>query len=708
MENHSERLAFRPRARLLQLLGDELIGSARLAVFELVKNAYDADATDVRVTLDRATTSNATIVVEDNGEGMTADIIRNIWLVPGHNHRGLARKALVRTSGGRLPLGEKGLGRFAVHKLGNRIELVTRAKGSGECVVMIDWETLLSTEFLEDARVEVVIREPEIFTGDITGTRVTIGRLRETWTRGEVRRLYRQVTSIASPFTRRSDRFDVTLQVPQHEDWLSDIPSMRNLLARAPWKYWFRVEEGRFDWTYEFRGVPGLRLETRTVERTDLRLEAPGLRDDGSEDLFLRKSRVPAVVTDLTYFEGIGPITGEFYAYDRSSEVLSRIGEAQFIENFLDQNGGVRIYRDGIRVYNYGEPGDDWLGLDLRRVNSPVDSLSRNLIVGAIDIDLSKSLGLVEKTNREGFVDSPDFTRLRQAVIGALAPLQTERAQDKERIRAVTGKSVTLEERRIAAPLDRLRSEIEKRRLTTELGPIVNRIEFDYREMRDTLLRAGLSQLSLALVFHEIERGVRVLADAISADKGSDRLELEARELVRLLDGASEMLRRGDRRSYDLAQLLRRACDVNRVRFRSHQIKIVCPALEAGTPVYADFAFGLTLGALNNLIDNAIHWNELRHADDPEGRRIFLDIRDVDGTPTVVVADNGPGLTDDPERLKQPFFTRRPEGLGLGLYFANLVMELNQGRLMFPTADEMDVPEGFDGAVFALAFNRGK
>lgn len=704
MTNQSESLAFRPRARLLQLLGDELIGSARLAVFELVKNAYDADATDVRVRLDRLTTKGASIVVEDDGEGMTADIIRNIWLVPGHNHRGIARRALARTPGGRLPLGEKGLGRFAVHKLGNRIELVTRAKKSGECVVVIDWDELTSTEFLEDARVDVVTRDPEVFLGKNTGTRVTISRLRETWTRGEVRRLYRQVTSIASPFIRRSDRFDVTLEVPRHEDWLKDIPSMRNLLARAPWRYSFRVENGRFDWTYEFRGVPGLRLETRTVERSGLRLEVPGLRDESSEDVFLRKSRVPAVVTDESYFKGIGPISGEFYAYDRSAEVLSRIGETQFLENFLDQNGGVRIYRDGIRVYNYGEPGDDWLGLDLRRVNSPVEGLSRNLIVGAIDIQLEHSAGLIEKTNREGFVDSLEYTRLRQAVIGALAPLQTERAQDKERIRAVTGKSITLEQRRIVAPLDRLRAEIEKRRLTNELGPIVNRIEYDYGEMRDTLLRAGLSQLSLALVFHEIERGVRVLADAISADRGSDRLELEARELVRLLDGASEMLRRGDRRSYDLVQLIRRARDVNRVRFRSHGITFVCPVLESPKPVYADFAFGLTLGALNNLIDNAIHWNELRHSDGPEGRCIYLDIQEIDGAPAIVVADNGPGLTDDPERLKQPFFTRRPEGLGLGLYYANLVMELNQGRLLFPSADDVDLPEGLEGAIFALAF----
>lgn len=123
-------LPFRPRARLLQLLGDQLIGTPRLAVFELVKNAYDADAEKVTVTLNEIDTPNAFIVVEDDGDGMTLEIIRDIWLVPAHDHRDLQRKALQRTRRNRLPLGEKGVGRFAVHKLGDRIELITHAKDS--------------------------------------------------------------------------------------------------------------------------------------------------------------------------------------------------------------------------------------------------------------------------------------------------------------------------------------------------------------------------------------------------------------------------------------------------------------------------------------------------------------------------------------------------------------------------------------------------
>src|SRR5690242_11829400 len=104
-------MPFRPRARLLQLLGDELIGSPRLAVFELVKNAYDADATVVTVRLDIGSPAEGCISVIDDGEGMTIDVLRDIWLVPGDDHRIKDRRALHRSRRNRLPLGEKGLGR---------------------------------------------------------------------------------------------------------------------------------------------------------------------------------------------------------------------------------------------------------------------------------------------------------------------------------------------------------------------------------------------------------------------------------------------------------------------------------------------------------------------------------------------------------------------------------------------------------------------
>lgn len=709
------RVPFRPRARLLQLLGDQLIGTPRLAVFELVKNAYDADAENVIVTLDGLDGSNPTITIIDDGEGMTLKTIRDIWLVPAHEHRAVQRQKLERTKLNRLPLGEKGVGRFAVHKLGDQIELVTRAKGQPECVVKIDWAALISKPFLSDAKVSVSTRPAQVFKGKTTGTRIVVSELRErSWSRGEVRRLLRQITSISSPFSTRSDTFNAILEVPEHPVWVTGIPDVSSLLNRAPWYFSFSFIDGKFDWKYTFRGIPQIKLESRTLESISQALQIVDERDfDPMGTNQGLKQRAKKVVADAEMTAGIGPIKGEFYVFDRDREVLSRLGDSSLVQSYLDENGGVRVYRDGIRVYNYGEPGDDWLGLDLRRVNTPTRNISRNIIVGAVDLSLEKSAALIEKTNREGFVENGAYTRLRQLVLGALSVLEVERKQDKENIRLITGTGKDPDVDRIKKPLEELRRAAAANRVADQLEPYIRKIESDYDDMRETMLRAGLSGLGLAIVFHEIEHGVRVLHESIEAGQEVTTVRNQARELVRVLDGFSELLRKGDRREYTLEQLIRRVRDINRVRFRSHNVRLVAPNLEVeSSKTNAIFAFGLVLGALNNLLDNAFYWLRVRwpEADTkPSPRAIYIGIsNDFPDGPAVVIADTGTGFQDEPERLIRPFFSRRPEGMGLGLYYANLVMELSGGRLVFAEGGDVGVPAEFDGAVLALVFTRGK
>ncbi|MFD2837815.1 hypothetical protein ACFS3C_18425 [Azotobacter vinelandii] len=122
--------------------------------------------------------------------------------------------------------------------------------------------------------------------------------------------------------------------------------------------------------------------------------------------------------------------------------------------------------------------------------------------------------------------------------------------------------------------------------------------------------------MGLAIVFHEIEQGVRVLHDAIEGGRSREAVQVQARELVRILDGFSELLRKGEQRPNSIKHLIKRARDINRVRFRNHEVKLVCPALEDDVPdIEMNFAFGLLLGALNNLLDNAFYWLQVRWPD---------------------------------------------------------------------------------------------
>jgi signal transduction histidine kinase len=698
---------FRPRARVLQLLGDELIGSPRLAVFELVKNAYDADANKVVVRLDLRGGRKPTITVQDDGEGMTLETIQRVWLVPGDDHREKQRRALARSARhSRLPLGEKGLGRFAVHKLGNLIRLVTRAEGEGECVVDINWGELIARPYLDEAPVRIRVRTPEVFTDGSTGTRIEIGELRQSeWTRGEVRRLQRQIMSICSPFEEPSG-FVAVLEVLGREDWIADLPDAREIMDRSIWKFTFRLEGGRFDWRYEFRQVPGLKLDRREVSKSGDVLKLPSVSGD---DRMERK-----VVADESTTAGIGAVTGEFYVFDREREVLRRLPNMQLISGYLDDNGGVRVYRDGIRVYNYGEPGDDWLGLDLRRVNAPTRGISRNIVLGAVHLSLASSRSLVEKTNREGFVENDAYERLRRIVLGALATLEAERHIDKDRIRKLTAKPDDPELSHISKSIDELRRALDRQGVRSTFEPYVAKIEHDYVDMQQILLSAGMSGLNLAVVFHEVERGVRALHQVIANGADPDAAARQARDLMHLLDGFSTLLRRDARSTHSARKLIEAARRFNVLRLRHHRVRLDCPLLETdGKGFEANFAFGLVVGALNNLIDNALYWMRVRWPElPPEGqpspRRIYLGVSDdFEAGPAIIVADTGPGFQgDEPDRLVRPFFTRKPNGMGLGLYYANLAMELNGGLLAFPQPDEVDLPEGFDGAVMALVFRR--
>ena len=696
---------FRPRARMLQLLGNELIASDRLAVFELVKNAYDADAGYVTVRMDLDRPIGPMITIRDDGTGMTLDEILSVWLVPGDDHRKQQRASRIRTpKHHRLPLGEKGLGRFAVHKLGNHITVVTRAKNCDECVVEIDWDQLVQHPYLDEAPVTVKVRQPELFLESSTGTQIQVRQLRTLpWTRGEIRRLHNQITSICSPFEEVGG-FDAALEVPRHEDWIGDLPDISMILDRAPWKFSFRIDAGKFDWTYEFRRVPGFNLDGRIQREIEDSLQLP----DRPGGVSVGRGKV---IADESTTSEIGPVRGDFYVYDRDREVIRQMSDTRMLTSYLDDTGGVRIYRDGIRVYNYGEPGDDWLALDLRRVNSPTRRISRNIILGAVHLSLEESTGLIEKTNREGFVENDALRRLHDVVVGALSVLESERHVDKERVRSLGSMSEDSPGTGVEKHIAELRAALRKEGALDKLERYVARLEREYLGMQEALLAAGMSGLNLAVIFHEVDRGVRILHRVIVEGVDPEGAARQAQELVRLLEGFSSLLKRGSKRPRSARELLTYIRRINSLRFSHHHVDFMCPLLESDGPGFqSSFEFSLVLAALNNLIDNSLHWLKVRWPTvPPEGaprtRRMYVGTSyDLAPGPAIVVADNGPGFQDRPELMVRPFFTRKPEGMGLGLYYASLAMELNGGQLVFPQIGEVEVPEGFDGAVVAMVF----
>lgn len=701
------RKAFRPRARLLALLGEQLIDNARLAVFEMVKNSYDADSNTVVVTLRTPDTPDGTISVVDDGSGMTLETLTDIWLEPGADVREAQRNEGTRSPKfKRLPLGEKGVGRFAAHKLGNTIRLWTRAKNGPELHVEIDWSEQIGRRYMDETEITISESDGAHIKKGHTGTHIEITDLKSVWTRGDVRRLWRNVTSISAPFATEDD-FDVSLVVPGREEWLKDLLEVGDILTSALWKYTFCFDRRGFHWEYEFNPPASMGVEGRRESEKNCSLPLP----KGLARLFFDTSPLPSSIpTD--FIEGIGPVEGRFFVFDQDREVTAFIKEPKAISDFLEENGGVRVYRDDIRVYSYGEPGDDWLGLDLRRVNQPTKAISNNNIVGLVGLDMALSGGLREKTSRDGFDDNQAYRQFRTIVLSALTNLEAQRTIDKARMRRVLSKNA--QESRISpnAAISDLRKEVEKRSLGPEIGKLVDKVEARVREMQDTLLRPGATQMHVATLFHEVEHGVRALYAAIRRGEPIEKLEQRSGSLIELLDSFSNFFRKTPETVVQMSGLVKTICQLNVDRFNRHNIILSTPVV---TGEAKDFEIivpkNIVMGAISNIIDNSIYWLDQKWPADPKESRRAISITTSDyfsEGPALIIADNGPGFKLSPEDILQPFITLKPDGMGIGMYYARLVMEACGGYVAFPSASDLGLHKNYDGAVTALVFSRGE
>jgi signal transduction histidine kinase len=715
----TEKFVFRPRARLLQLLGDQLIGDPRAAVFELVKNAYDADSPSAAVRfISIDDPSQARILVEDTGEGMDLATIKEIWLEPGADHRELQRiKGQRSEKFHRLPIGEKGVGRFASHKLGRSIEMVTKREGHSEIIVRIDWDKLIEGHrYLSDAGIEIEERSPKIFKGGKTGTLITISGLRHKWTRGDIRRLYRSINSISSPYDRKHG-FTVSFAMKPNKGWTDGLLSAEDAAELAMFFYEFTIAGETLTYKYEFRPFsailnkarrqPAVGLQPRTVEKSIETLEYFTM-EQNSEG----KKTKRAIKADLTNF-GIGPISGNIQAFDRDREILPLYPDQTGLVEFLDQNGGIRVYRDGIRVYNYGEPGNDWLGLDERRVQVPKRRLSNNIVLGEVRLQLESSTALVEKTNREGFVENTAQHEFRKAVLAAIIQFEKERSIDKDNLRALYEIPADAPDNFpvIKGPeqaISVLWDKVTERGWRKELSPYIERVESTYAEVRDTLLEAAGPGLGLSVVFHELDRGVRDLARAIDDNTDPGQVSSMARHLVELMQGASYFVRGASRKAFGAAELVHHAIFSISPRLQYHGIQITdgfVNSPEANFKIRGSRR--MLIASLVNVLDNAIYWikvssGELGDAGKP--RRIWIGPSGDANVNAILIADTGPGIEDGPEIIVRPFFSRKDDGMGMGLYFVNMTMQSHSGRLEFPSIGDYDIPAAYTGAIVAMIF----
>ena len=405
-------LSFIVDSALLSELGERLVETVHLALAELIKNAYDADATEVEVMMMPDKKGKSIITVSDNGVGMTFADVQNYWMRIATT---IKVEEQVSPRHGRLKTGSKGIGRFSCRRLGNELELVTtgrRKDGRYETTrVEFDWRAY-------KAGTDVTKIKCPGETGTAkegkTGTKLVIrGGDYYEWNQRNWNTLKRRmVVLVANRGVKRrgfeeDPGFNIKLAAPDFEDEI--FGNTREQLMQAGW------------------GTLKIAVDKDGTLKCSLKAKKIGIRSYTHKEAYPELAGTTAEIAILPLYE-----KGQL----RDTRVLS-LGNLQKI---LPEWGGVFVRQRGFRVYPFGRPGDDWLQIDrdrarrlgqseynvlrgladrlegVERGRELLNMLSSRSYVGSVEVASPKPDLFEMKASREGFVGEEGIRLLRKAV----------------------------------------------------------------------------------------------------------------------------------------------------------------------------------------------------------------------------------------------------------------------------------------------------
>ena len=719
----SETLHFQPHARLLTMLGDQLIKNERIALVEIIKNAYDADATWVKVTFSRfgpefEIRTDSSIVVEDDGTGMTKQVLTEHWVSPATPLKKVGKQKVDTTAKGRKIQGEKGIGRFAILKLGKTISIVTRPEdeqqeytldldlsaydddfltrnGTAKPLFLKDIDMTFSTsqkaKVIRSGKMEIGTRVVERLP---QGTRIEISNLKGAWSPKKVGDVYEDLIRLQSIFEDVADTgskgrvrnqsppdFDVAI----HKDEafqkfpIEYLAQLRQLIHDKPV---IKITEGRYDepkQTFKFY----LNGKAKVLTLSDPEITALKI----FRDLFSQPGEASMVRVTTC-----GSFAFGFYVFDFNRDPNSK--------HYLDSDDRkilkahrIYLYRDNIRVYPYGDPDDDWLQIDsLRGTISAAWFLSNDQVVGHVNITQKGNPDLPDKTNREGLLDirnaAADFIHLLQVFLAWVrkGPYAREVAKLKK------DKGIDIAKKQhVQASLDALEEKLGDNKAAkaalTEASKLY-KLERSYliqrAESTENLAGVGLSVETAAHDIMGVMRRGLIALDALILEtqkSGTLAKELVNRELISLrgmfsfveaqLKDIQLLFKSSKQRRRDI-----RVCDVVKKVHKLFEASlkkdgIRFEVVERGSPLVAKTTDAVLLQVFLNLFDNAVYWLKSK-----TGKRQIEVVLDGDEG-RLTFADNGAGVNgDDAPYIFEPFFSGRGEdGRGLGLYIARQLLE---------------------------------
>jgi len=682
---------------------DPSVGSAPTLEFNAgVERSEDLD--DFVRRLDTCYDEHNSIEISDTGSGMSIHEVTTNFLTLGTPSRKREVDEILSRGGSKTPLGEKGIGRLSAMRLGDRLILETaRSEDTHLNVLDIDWRRFGNLDaMIDDIRLEPH-KGPRKEKENWHGTKLRLGGLLENWTEGRVREFATfDFSRLTDPFLDPKSRPRVALY------WNGErIP--------IPWldRALVEIAHASLIGTYSVKGdEPKLELKMvanklgsfdHPCETDALTLTRPDLEGllAGTDNL------VPE--TALT---SVGGFDFEIYWFNRRYLAkIDAIGNQATVRALVKKWSSIMLFRDGFRVFPYGDEEDDWLGLDAVALGRTGYVLNKNQFIGHVRISRAGNPKLVDQTNREGLRVTPESQVFVEVLHDAVAERLWSFFKDIDlRYRKRTepldiGKDIDGLEGRAKAALGKLRKYVPRDEMS-----VLSDLEHSLREFHDHSIKAqqrieeveadskqmvqmaGVGLL-VEMVAHELARSTESALASLEGLRGKDlpqeitaRLDTLRAEIksiskrLRVLDEASVPGRQRTE-TFDLVRLVEDLKEGHASQFARHHIDMRITAPKA--PLRVKLVKGMVVQILENLLTNSVYWMKMR-ADREAGFRPVVDVKIETDPLTIRFSDNGRGIAPDHRaRVFRAYWSLKEKSKrrGLGLFIASSNAADLKGRL---------------------------
>lgn len=727
--------ALRPRARIMRTLGEELISSEVVAVIELVKNSYDAEAGYVIIRFDgKLEVGEGAVSIEDDGHGMSLRVVEGSWMEPATNNKKVQRLSHILK---RRFLGEKGVGRFAAARLAIDLELTTRSLESDkEVYAYFDWSQFDNEDaYLDQVLILAEERAPQEFVlgrarpsdapgphGDLRrdgshGTLLKMNGLKRAWGDKEINSLKKSLSRLISPFDGEKG-FRIFIRLPD-----DDAEQPRELEPPDVLKYPHYTLSGAVDkqGNFEFRAELHA---SAVVELFTGRLINSEVRDRGVVEFVDGKDGSPLVC---------GPLSFNVLVWDRDQldNIDQKLGTGiRDIRRDLDSIAGVSIFRDGFRVLPYGETENDWLKLDIRRVQNPTMRLSNNQITGYVKIGADENPLLKDQSNREGLDNNSAYSELQEIMRLALSKLESLRFRDKKstgaddasrksdgallavpdtaKLRQLISTAANSAEtlhlfdettKAWESQVGRIREVLSRYHSLATLGQLVDKVVHDGRQPLSTI------QTQSSLLIESLSKALKKVDGSSECGKYLEGIHarlLRVKDAAGLIDLVLKRIeplggrKKGRPTKVYINEIIKNAFSHFQGDIEGLGINVTLPAADDLVQVDAHELQEVLI----NLIANSVYWL----SNVPKGQRAILVqcTRPAPRELDIIFADSGPGVSKgNKSAIFEPYFSTKPDGVGLGLVIAGeMIRDYYNGSLELLNSGPLP------GAVFRIKLRK--